>query len=325
MTSKERVIAALEGREPDGIPSLFSVHFLDPVTKARLLGQASIDAHLKFFQEADGDFAKSMYEYRAPGTEIVYTPEDYDRLIARDLTYMDKQLAFCKTLVEQTNPDLFGIGTMYGMWGTSYIPLMEMGKKYSMEEASVLMATLLRWNEKPVLKAMQRFTDGLCKLATAYIKEAKLDGVYYSATQGNRKWLTDEESLRWIKPFDLQVMKAIKDAGGYCILHICQSDVGMDRFDQDYADLADGINWGVYDVPMSLEEGRTRWGKTVIGGMANHKGVLVDGTEEDVRAEVREIVKKFGRKGFILGADCTLSSDQDLNLMRAAIHEARNL
>lgn len=213
-----------------GLPSiytLFSVHFLDPVTKARLLGQACIDAHLKFFREADGDFAKSLYEYRAPGTEIVRTPEDYDRLIARDLSYIDKQLAFCKTLVEQTNPDLFGIGTLYGVWGTSYIP--------------------------------------------------------------------------------------------------CQSDVGMDRFDQDYADLADGINWGVHDVPMSLEEGRARWGKTVIGGMANHKGVLVDGTEEDVRAEVRDIVKKFGRKGFILGADCTLSSDQDLNLMWAAIHEARSL
>lgn len=120
-------------------------------------------------------------------------------------------------------------------------------------------------------------------------------------------------------------MKAIKDAGGYCILHICQADVGMDRFDKDYAALADGINWGVYDAPMSLEEGRARWGKTIIGGMANHKGSLVDGPEEAVREEVQGIIKKFGRKGFILGADCTLSSDQDLELMRAAIHEARSL
>ena len=63
----------------------------------------------------------------------------------------------------------------------------------------------------------------------------------------------------------------------------------------------------------------------MIGGFANHKGPLVDGPAEKVREEVRNIVGNFGRKGFILGADCTLSSDQDLDLMRAAICEARNL
>ena len=326
MTSKERVIAALEGCEVDGVPSLFSVHFLDPVTKARLLGQASIDAHLKYFKESDGDIAKIMYEYRAPGTEVVYTPEDYDRLIGRDMSYLDKQLELCKTLSSQTDDKLFKCGTLYGVWSSSYIPLIEMGSKYSMEDASMLLSTLLRWDEKPVLSAIQRITDGLCELAAKYIKEAKLDGVYYAATQGNKKWLTDEESLKWIKPFDLQVMKAIKDAGGYCILHICQSNVGMDRFDKDYAELCDGVNWGVYDVPMSLEDGRKHFGgKTVIGGLANHKGVMVDGTKEDVRKEVRSIIEKFGRKGFILGADCTLPSDQDMDLLRTAIHEARSL
>lgn len=326
MTSKERVIAALEGREPDGIPSLFSIHFLDPETRARLLGQDSVKAHLKFFREANGDFAKIMFEYRAPSTEIIRSPEEYNRLAGRDLSYMDRQLEFCRALAKQTDPNLFLLGTLYGVWSSCYIPLMEMGKKYTMEEAQMLMATFLRWNEKPVLEMMQRITDGLCRLAAAYIKEAKLDGVYYAVTQGSRRWLTDEESIRWVKPFDLQVMKAVKEAGGYCILHICQSDVGMARFDEDYAAWADGINWGVYDVPMSLEEGREHFkGKTVIGGFANHKGPLVDGPVEKVREEVRNIVGNFGRRGFILGADCTLSSDQDLNLMRAAICEARSL
>lgn len=139
MTSKERVIAALEGREPDGIPSLFSVHFLDPKTKARLLGQASIDAHLKFFEEADGDFAKMMYEYRAPATDVIRTPEDYNRLACRGYEYMDKQLAFCKTVAEQTNPDLFLAGTLYGVWTNCFVPLMEMDKKYSMQEAQILL------------------------------------------------------------------------------------------------------------------------------------------------------------------------------------------
>lgn len=166
MTHKERVIAALEGREPDGVPALFSVHFLDPVTKARLLGQASIDAHLKFFREADGDFAKIMYEYRPPETEVIRTPEDFDRLVGRDFAYMDQQLDFCKILTAQTDPDLFLTGTLYGIWHGAFMPLMNMGKKYTMDDALMLLTTLLRWNDKPVLAAMQRLTDGLCRLAT---------------------------------------------------------------------------------------------------------------------------------------------------------------
>ena len=77
---------------------------------------------------------------------------------------------------------------------------------------------------------------------------------------------------------------------------------------------------------MSLEDGRKHFkNKTVFGGLANHSGVMVNGTEEDVRKEVRQIVEKIGRTGFILGADCTLSSNQNMALLKAAIDEARKL
>ena len=76
----------------------------------------------------------------------------------------------------------------------------------------------LRWDEKKMLSAMQRITDVLCLLAKAYI-EAGLDSVYYASLGGEYEFFTDEEFAKWIKPFDIQVMKAIKEAGGYCFLH----------------------------------------------------------------------------------------------------------
>lgn len=324
MTKRERVIAAIEGKEVDGIPSSFSLHF--PADKKT--GEAGIQAHLKFFQDAEMDIIKVMNEYRLPIPEIIRTPQDYDRIIPQDYKdqqFLKDQISFAKKIVEQADPEVFSMGTLHGAAPSSFLPFINMGKGYTVPEANHLLAAFLRWDEKTMLGAMQRITDGLCGLAKAYIQEAGMDAVYYAAPGGSRQWLTDEEHARWIKPFDLQVMKAVKDAGGYCILHICQSDVSMERYATGYADYADAVNWGVYDVPYSLEDGRKLFGKTILGGLANHSGVMVDGTEEDVRKEVRNIVEKFGRKGFILGADCTLPTTQDMHLLNAAIDEARHL
>ncbi|MCD8167837.1 MAG: uroporphyrinogen III decarboxylase [Clostridiales bacterium] len=325
MTKRERVIAAIEGRETDGIPSAFSLHF-PPEQK---LGAAGVEAHLKFFQEADTDMIKIMNEYRLPINGVIRTPEEYNQAIPRDYRhqqFLKNQLEFTKNIMERADKEAFSMGTLHGACPSSYLPFMNMGDGYTVPEGNHLLAAFLRWNETIMLEAMQRVTDGLCDLAEAYIKEAGLDGVYYAAPGGASKWLTDEEHAKWIKPFDIQIMKSIKEAGGYCILHICQSNVNMNRFDKDYAELADVVNWGVYDVPMSLEEGRKHFlGKTVLGGLANHSGAMVNGTAEEVRQEVQRIVKGFGRRALILGADCTLATNQDLLLVKAAVQEARSL
>ena len=100
----------------------------------------------------------------------------------------------------------------------------------------------------------------------------------------------------------------------------------MKRYDEDYAALADVVNWGVYEAPMSLEDGKKQFpGKTILGGLENRSGVLVDGDEYDVRREVIKVVENFGRDSFILGADCTLATEQDLKLVRAAVEQARSL
>ena len=171
---------------------------------------------------------------------------------------------------------------------------------------------------------MEKIADAMCVLARKYIK-AGLDGVYYAALGGEKQYFTDEEFKEWIRPFDLKIMKAIKEAGGYCILHICQKNLNMNRY-EGYEEYCDAVNWGVYDAPYSLEEGKELFhGKTIMGGMENRSGVLVDGSEADVCRVVRELIETFGRTGFILGADCTLATEQDLRKVRAAVETARSL
>ena len=97
----------------------------------------------------------------------------------------------------------------------------------------------------------------------------------------------------------------------------------MDRY-RDYAAYTDVANWGVYEAPFSLDEGRKLFpGKAIMGGLPNRHGVLVDGPKEAVREEVHKVISQFGRTGFILGADCTLATEQDMGLLRAAVEAAR--
>ena len=60
-----------------------------------------------------------------------------------------------------------------------------------------------------------------------------------------------------------------------------------------------------------------------MGGLANRSGVLVNGTEEEIRSEVHKVLQDFGTQGFILGADCTLPTDIELWRVNAAVEAAR--
>lgn len=318
MTKKERVIAAIEGWEVDGVPSCFSLHF--PETCAA--GEAAVDAHLKFFKESDTDIVKVMNENVIPFRGNIRTPEEYRKIQAVGVTadFMQEQLALSKKILDRCDQDVFKIGTLHGALISCTHVLKQTGLDY--DQARRLLCRLLREDEKPVLAGMKRICDGMCELAAEYMKIG-MDGIYYACLGGEKKYFTDEEYARWIAPFDRQIMTAIRAAGGYCFLHICKDDLSMDRF-ADYWQYADVFNWGIGDAPFSLEEGRKMFcGKTVMGGLPNRSGVLADGSAADIKNEVRRVIENYGRKNFILGADCTLATEQNVARVRAAVEAAR--
>lgn len=320
MTKKERVIAAIQQKETDGIPSGFSLHF--PAEQKK--GEACVKAHLDFFRDTDTDICKIMNENLIPVFGPIHTPDDYDRLIpvmTMDDAFMKDQMQLTKKILEGCDKDVFTMGTLHGICASGIHPIEQAGINYY--AARQMQVDFLRWDEKKMMSAMQRITDVLCDLARSYV-EAGLDSVYYAALGGEHEFFTDEEFARWIKPFDLQIMKAIKDAGGYCFLHICKDHLNMERY-RDYAEYADVVNWGVYEAPFGMKEGKELFGgKTIMGGLPNHHGILIDGNQQEIQDGVKELVEDFGRKGLILGADCTLFTEQDLEKVRMAAQAARN-
>ena len=72
-------------------------------------------------------------------------------------------------------------------------------------------------------------------------------------------------------------------------------------------------------------KGRELFGDAaILGGLDDRAGVLVDGTEEEIRAEVHSVIKRMGRHKFLLGADCTLPTDIDTERIRTAVRAAKD-
>ena len=323
MTKRERVIAAIKGENQDGVPSSFSLHFPKDINSI----EKTVDAHLDFYNNTDTDIFKLMNENLVPYMGEINRAKEYEWVkdVSIDSEFMQNQIELTKRVLSKCDKDAFTIGTLHGITASAIHPLEKMKQQFDYDEVRLHLKMLLEENPKPVLEGMSRICDGMCQLAQKYI-ECGLDGVYYAALGAETRFFTDEQFKEWIEPFDKKIMSAIKDAGGYCFLHICKDGLNMNRY-KSYVDYVDVVNWGIYEVPFSIEDGKKLFpNKTIMGGLENRTGVLVDGTEDEVAEEVKKVISSYGKngdKGLIIGADCTLATEQNLSLVKSAAQAAR--
>ena len=114
-------------------------------------------------------------------------------------------------------------------------------------------------------------------------------------------------------PGEKQILAAANSVSDYNILHIC----GYAGHHNDLSWYTDydvkTINWAAVVENVSLEEGKDLFaGRSVLGGFGNlDSAVLYRGSKQEIQAETRRLLKKAGRTGILLGADCTVPRDID--------------
>lgn len=320
MTKKERVYRTLQKETTDGIPSCFSLHF--PADQAQ--GPATIKAHLDFQQATDCDIMKIMNENTIPLLAPLHCARDCRDFpsISMKSPFMERQKELTLQLLDACGDDVFTMGTLHGITTSfMYHPLRTEGKNY--DTCRSLFTAWLREDEASVLDAFDRVTDGLCELARCYI-ELGVDSVFFASLGSEKRCgLTREEFSKWIEPYDKRILQAIQSAGGKAFLHICNHDLNMEYY-SNYAPFIDAANWGIYEAPYTLAEGKLLFaGKPIMGGLPNRKGLWLEGSDEETKNEVERVLQEYGEPGFILGADCTLATEQDLSKVRVAVQAAR--
>ena len=165
------------------------------------------------------------------------------------------------------------------------------------------------------------------KTLVKVILSTGIDGIYYSTQSIQDKRLKNYQFFKEvIEPVDLDVIKVINAGSNLNILHVCGFAGATNELSwyKDYP--LQVINWATHVDQLSLAEGKKLFAeKPVLGGFGNtEQDILYSGTKEEIQAEAKRLVKAAGRKGVIIGADCTVPRDTPeahIKWVEDAVHE----
>ncbi len=326
MTKRERLMAVLNGENPDRIPASFWFHFEGD----QVIGEACVQAHLDYYRATDIDFIKIMCDGIAyPILQVIDSPKDWYNLkpLPRDHSFFADTIHRCKRINEELNGECY---TFYNVFSPFNIIR---GRDVFTENAlqgrswdETVMAHL-KEDEEAVRYALQVIGEDMAFLAEQVIVEGGCLGIYQSLQGAEKGRMTKEEYDRIVKPSDLLVIGAANKVSDYNILHLCSwaGDANHLSYWQDYPSRVK--NWGVGIEGMSLREGLEFFpeGTVISGGLDNRRNhPLASGTEAEVKAAVRAVLAEMEGVPFILGADCTVPADTDWSHIKWVLETVRS-
>lgn len=318
MTKKERVIAAMNNQPIDRPPVGFWFHF----KKEQSMGQPCIDAHLDYYNHIDVDIAKLMcdgyFDYPNPVAKEAKEAKDWYEMkpLGADHPFIREQVERAKAVKEGLTSDCLVLYNVFAPFST-----LRQGT------SDELIMRHLKEDPDAILYALDVVAEDNALLCELLMTEAKIDGVYFCVQGGEKNRFTVEEYKKYIAPSDLKVLGRANEFSELNILHCCGWAGIPNHLEvwQDYP--AKAINWACFIEDMGLREGKEFFGgKCVLGGFDNRKdSLLVTGSKEDIQSYARRLVAKAGRRGVMIGADCTLPNTIDLNHIRWVVDAMNQL
>ena len=305
MNKIERVRATLAGRPVDRPPFTVWYHFGNQHAPAERTAQV----HLEFFDHYDLDLLKLMNDYDYPmpaGLEVVATAEDLGRLQPFDPTKtpFGTQLQTVELVARALRDRALFVDTVFNAWNTL--------KRNLVREA---MPGLMAEQPQALEAALRIVNDNLIRYAQASLERGAA-GIFLSVP-ATAESVTPEQYERFMRPFDLQLLEAIRGKGECHVLHAHGEHLYFDRL-LDYP--AQVLSWADFNGGPSIAEVRRRTAMTLMTGL-NHV-TFAEESAALVRAQVRRALAEGGNTRFILAPGCSLPTYTYPPLIRAARAES---
>ena len=300
MNKVDRVRAALRGDPVDRTPASFWLHFPKDVNQ----GKAAVQEHLQYMADTGVDFLKIFNEHPYQTNITIKEPRDWRDVRPAPLSspFFQGMLDEVKAIVDEVGGDCLTVTTIFGPFGEGN------------HATGSLVTEHMLADPKSVSQGLAAISDSLAEMSLALL-EAGTDGIYYSAQGGERNRFTEELFLECIKPHDINVLEAISGQAEFNLLHICKDDIRLEHY-LDYP--ATAVNWAAAKSNWNMAEGAAKFDRPVVGGL-HDRGVIVDGSPEDITAAVHACIAEVNSSRFIVGADCTLPTDNDRAKIRTAV------
>ncbi len=301
MDKIERLRATLAGKPVDRPPFSIWYHFGNQHASP----QRTAQVHLEFFEAYDLDFLKVMSDYDYPmpeGMEVMATPADLGRLTPFDVTKtpMGNQLQAIDLIAKALRGKALFVDTVFNAWNTIRRNLVK-------EAMSQLMAEYPRALET----ALEVVNANLIQYALASLERGSA-GIFFSVP-ATAESVTLEQYEKFMRPFDLAFLQAIRGKGEGHILHAHGEKLYFDRL-LDYPVRA--VSWADLNGGPTIAEARQKTSLTLAAGIDHVKFPYV--SARVIRDQVKSAIGQAGQTKFILAPGCAVPTYSFPPLIKAA-------
>lgn len=305
MTSIERVRAALRGEAVDRPPFTIWYHFGLQHAPAERVAQA----HLEFFDAYRLDWLKLMNDYSYPmpdGVETARDPGDLARLGPLDLprTPLGQQLEVVRIAARALRGRALVVDTVFNAWNTL--------RRNVVKDA---MGPLMREHPAALERALGVVNENLTRYARASL-DAGAAGIFLSVP-ATEESLDREQFERFMRPYDLALLGAIRDRGECHILHAHGNRLHWSQL-LDYP--VHAISWGDRQGGPTLAAARRDTRLPLVGGIDH--AAFADLSAAALRGQIAGAVAEAGRERLLLAPGCAVASYSYPELIRVACDAA---
>lgn len=322
-TKKELVLKAFHNEKVERVPVGFWFHFLEGNEFNRGLEQPDIlqknlAGHKKFAEDFDPDFVKIMTDgfFSLPiDYSNIQTPDDLKNIkpVSKDHSFFTKNLELVKGVREIFGEDRLLFFNVFSPFNQLNMGLSTPGQFNGVQK----IISFLEQDASAVATALDVIAENLIALVKEVVKPGLADGIYLSVNNPNRQ-IPAQIYSTYIAPSEKKILEAAQELAPDNILHIC-GYAGNKNILSVYKDYpVSVVNWAVHAEDLDLKDGKDYFsGKAVIGGFDNVKeGLLYSGSREDIEKHVEELLQGIGTTGVVIGADCTVPSDIDIERLK---------
>ena len=306
MNKIERVRAALGGKPVDHAPFTAWYHF----GTQHASPEQTAEVHLGFYEAYGFDFLKVMNDYDYPmpeGMETMATAADLKRLSVFDVakTPMGNQLKALEIITKRLKGKALFVDTLFTAWNTIRRNLVK-------EALPGLMAD----HPRELLDALKVINQNLIQYALASLDRGSA-GIFFSVP-ASAEFITPEQYEKFMRPFDLEFLNAVKGKGEMHILHAHGEKLFFDRL-LDYP--VQALSWADLNGGPSIADMRRKTPLTLMAGVDHVKFPNI--SAKIVREQVKSAVAQAGNTKFILAPGCSLPTFSYPPLIKAACAAVR--
>jgi uroporphyrinogen decarboxylase len=330
MTSRERVWAALAGRDVDRPPVSFWGHSYHRESSAGALVEATLESWQRYRWDWVKLNPRKHYHvepwgvrYRYPGVPDVkprleawpvHAPADWARITLQppDAGSLGEQLEAVRGLRRALPDDVPIIETVF-------TPLAVLGE---MVEKPEELRAHLDSHPDLVRGALEAVTATFAPFVCDVLR-AGADGIYFATVDwASADLLTPERHREWSRPWDLRVLAAAAGAP-FNVLHVCgRRNLLFELGDYPVA----AFSWAATDpTNPTLAKGAARLDAAVMGGISQ-EGALLTGDPAAVRAEYDDALRTTGGRRWLVAPGCSIRPDsppENLSAVRDAVASTR--